>query len=334
MYLLYIQFIVGFFFLIKGADLLVEGSSALAKRYRISDLVIGLTIVSAGTSAPELVVNLIAGVQGNSDLALGNILGSNIANVFLILGVSSIITPIIVSPNSLWKEIPMNLGVALILGILLNDMFFDPNPFCHPSDTTGIAPSFCNILGRGDSLLLLSFFMLFLLYVWKQARESSSHEEQANLSWTKSILYTLIGLAGLTIGGDWIVKGGIHIAKISGLSEAVIGIVIIGVGTSLPEVAASSVAAYRGKADIAVGNVLGSNLFNILWVLGISGLVHPLPFRTELNFDLIIMGLAVLIFFLFIVRKAHILSRWKGFVFLILYAVYIVFLLSGGNSIQ
>ena len=331
MYLLYIQFIVGFLFLIKGADLLVEGSSTLAKRFRISDLVIGLTIVSAGTSAPELVVNVIAGLEGNSDLALGNILGSNIANVFLILGISSLIAPIVVSSNSLWKEIPMNLGVALILGILLNDVFFDPNPFCQPSDTIQLA-SFCNILGRGDALILLSFFALFLFYIWKQPREASSDEEHAKLSWSKSILYILIGLTGLTIGGDWIVKGGVYIAKISGLSEAVIGIVIIGIGTSLPEVAASSVAAYRGKADIAVGNVLGSNLFNILWVLGISGLVRPLSFRTELNSDLVVMGSSILIFFLLTVRKAHLLSRWKGIIFLVLYAVYIVLLLSGENT--
>ena len=330
MYFIYFQFFFGFVLLIKGADFLVEGASALAKRLHISDFIVGLTIVSFGTSAPELVVNIIASWSGSPDLALGNIIGSNIANILLVLGVASLVAPLVIANKTIKQEMPMNLLAVIVLVILANDQFLgSPLSPSQAGDETGLLTSFAyNYLTRSDALILLIFFALFMCYVYSQARSGTITVQVHSIPLWKAILFVVVGLVGLAIGGDWIVKGAVRFAGDFGLSEAVIGITIVGVATSLPEVAASAVAAYRGKADIAVANVLGSNLFNILWVLGLSALIQPIPFDSRLNLDVAIMIFAILLLYLIMfVGKRFQLNMSKGLVFLLFYVMYMVFLL-------
>ena len=326
MYFIYLQFFLGFVILIKGADLLVDGGSALAKRLRISDFIVGLTIISFGTSAPELFVNVVASWSGSPALALGNIIGSNVANILLILGIASLVAPLAVASRTIKQEIPMTLLATMVLIILVNDQFLGSSQ--TGVETELLAGSIYNYLTRGDALILLIFFALFMCYVYFQARTETDLVEAHDAPFWKAILYVLIGLVGLSVGGDWIVKGATHLSRSFGLSEAVIGITIVGVGTSLPEVAASAVAAYRDKADIAVANALGSNLFNILWVLGISAFILPIPFDSSLNLDMAIMVFVLLLLYsVLFIGKRHQLSRAKGLVFLLFYVTYIIFLL-------
>ena len=318
--LILVLFALGFIFLIKGADFLVEGASSLAKRLKISDIVIGLTIVAFGTSAPELVVNLIASLQGNTDIAIGNILGSNIANIFLILGISAIISPLIIKRNTTWKEIPLSLLAAVLVGVMANDVFFDN--------------SLSSALTRTDGIALLSFFIIFLYYTYgisKVNLEKEEAEKVKKLSVPFSILMIIIGLIGLTLGGKWVVDGAISIASAMGLSESLIGLTVVAIGTSLPELATSIVAAYKKKTDIAVGNIVGSNIFNAFWILGVSATINPLPFKTSSNIDILVAIFASFLLFLwmFIGRK-HELEKWQGIIFVLLYVGYIGFLVYQG----
>lgn len=313
-YLPYVLLIVGFFILIKGADLLVRGASSLARKFGVSDLVIGLTVVAFGTSSPELFVNLVASAKGNTDIAIGNILGSNIANVFLILGVSSMIYPLSVGKGTVWKEIPLSLLAACLLGILANDQWID-----------GAAVS---VLSRIDGLVFSAFFIIFLYYSVSIAKEIKGMEEQIpskRLGTQKAAIFVILGLAGLALGGDWIVRGAVHAAKSFGMSESLVGLTIVAVGTSLPELATSAVAAHRKNVEIAVGNVVGSNIFNIFFVLSISSIVRPLPFNPVNNLDVgfAVLGSLLLFFGMFTGGKRT-LDRWEGGVLLGAYAVYIV----------
>ncbi|HMS91492.1 MAG TPA: calcium/sodium antiporter, partial [Candidatus Absconditabacterales bacterium] len=274
--MIYILFVIGFVFLIKGADMLVEGASSVAKKFHISDLVIGLTIVAIGTSAPELVVNIMASIKGSAGIAIGNVLGSNIANILLILGVSAITYPITVKKATTFKEIPFSLLAVLVLGFVANDAIIDGASF------SGIT--------RIDGLVLLSFFAIFMYYVFGISRTENDLPEEVTvkkMSGWKSIIFIIIGLIGLTLGGQWIVDGAIQIAKIFGVSETVIGLTIVAVGTSLPELATCVVAAMKKKSDIAIGNIIGSNIFNIFWILGLSAIISPLPFNIGLDRDVL-----------------------------------------------
>jgi len=312
----YVLFIIGFVLLIKGADLLVDGASSIAARLNVSDLVIGLTVVAFGTSTPELFVNIIASAKGNTDIAIGNVLGSNIANIFLILGVSSIIYPLSVTKGTVWKEIPFSLLAALVLGFMANDRLIDKGDV--------------SFLTRIDGLILLSFFTIFLYYSYGIAREiegMAQHVRMEIKGMAKSLLLIGGGLAGLTLGGKWIVDGAIVITKNFGMSESLIGLTIVAVGTSLPELATSAMAAYRRNAEIAVGNVVGSNIFNVFFVLGISSIIKPLPFQIKNNLDIGAVCLSSLLLFLFMFTgKKRSLDRWEGAVFLVLYTAYVVFL--------
>ncbi|MBW2406915.1 MAG: calcium/sodium antiporter [Deltaproteobacteria bacterium] len=314
--LAYLLFGVGFVLLIKGADFLVDGASSIARRLNVSDLAIGLTVVAFGTSTPELFVNIIASAKGNTDIAIGNILGSNIANVFLILGVSSIIYPLSVTKGTVWKEIPLSLLAAFILGVMANDHLIDKSDFSS--------------LTRIDGLILLCFFTIFLYYSYGIAKEIEGMEQHVQVEqkgMAKSFFFIGSGLAGLTLGGKWIVDGAIVMAKNLGMSESLIGLTIVAVGTSLPELATSAVAAYRRNVEIAVGNVVGSNIFNIFFVLGISSIIKPLPFQIKNNLDIGTVILSSLLLFLFMFTgKKRSLDRWEGAVFLLLYTAYIVFL--------
>jgi len=315
-----ILLIIGFILLIKGADLLVDGSSALARRLKISYLVIGLTIVSMGTSAPELIVNIIASLQGNTQIAIGNILGSNIANIFLILGIAAIIYPLAVTKGTTWKEIPFSLLAALVMGVLANDYLIDGQN--------------SSLLSRIDGIVLMSFFVIFIYYTFGIARQEGANTEAMKvkeISLVKSIIFIVLGLVALVIGGKLVVDNAVNLALWLGVSESLIGLTIVAVGTSLPELATSAVAAYKKNFDIAVGNVVGSNIFNIFWILGLSAIIKPLPFSPANNFDILVVIIASLFLFTFMfIGQRRILERWQGVMFLLFYGAYVTFLIYQG----
>ncbi|MBI2641857.1 calcium/sodium antiporter [Candidatus Roizmanbacteria bacterium] len=311
----YILFIIGFFLLIKGADILVDGSASIAKKLKISSIVIGLTIVAFGTSAPEFIVNIFASVQGNSEIAIGNILGSNIANILLILGISAIIYPITAKKNTILKEIPLSLLAAVVLGLMANDMIIDGASF------SGIT--------RIDGFILLSFFIIFLYYTFGITKSDTDivEEEIKVFSYHKAIIFIILGLAGLVIGGKWIVDGAVQIAEFFNVSQSLIGLTIVAIGTSLPELATSAMAAYKKQSDIAIGNVVGSNIFNIFWILGASAVIRPLPFNTSSNGDIAITIFASIVLFLVMfIGKKRIIERWQGVFMVTTYVGYVVFL--------
>ena len=310
-------FILGFVILIKGAAWPVQGASAIARRFRVSDLVIGLTVVAFGTSTPELFVNILASLKGSTGIAIGNVFGSNIANILLILGISSMIYPLSVSKGTVWKEIPFSLLAVLTLGVMVNDPIINAD---HAA-----------VLSRSDGLVLLCFFTIFLYYSYAIASNVEGMSEQLpghSDSLTKSLLLVLLGIAGLAAGGKWIVDGAILLATLLGMNESLIGLTIVAVGTSLPELATSAMAAYRRNVEIAVGNVVGSNIFNIYFVLGVSASIKPLPFDTAGNRDVGVVIAASLALFLFMFSgKKQSLDRWEGFLFVCGYAAYLLFLI-------
>jgi len=310
---------VGFVLLIKGADLLVRGASSIARRFNVSDLVIGLTVVAFGTSAPELAVNIIASMQDNTGMAIGNILGSNIANVLLILGTASIICPLAVSPGTVWKEIPFSLLAALVLAFVVNDGILD-----------GAALS---IISRSDGLILLCFFAIFLYYSAGIARKVKGQEEilpAVALPLPRAILLTGTGMAGLTLGGTWIVGSASKIGVALGMSDSMVGLTIVAIGTSLPELATSAMAAYRRNVDIAVGNVVGSNIFNIFLVLGVSSTIRPLPF-TARNMDVAMVIFSnIALFATMFTRKKRSLDKEEGYVLLAIYVGYMIYVILRG----
>lgn len=303
--------------IVLSAHWLVEGSSSIAKKYGISDLVIGLTIVAFGTSAPELTVNVFSALEGSTDIAIGNVLGSNIANIFLILGISSIIYPLLIQKNTTWKEIPLSLLAAVVLGIMANDQWLD-------GSTTG------NFISRIDGLVLLCFFVIFLVYTIEIAKNQSVSEEVGTpMPIWKASLFVVLGLAGLYFGGKYFVQGATSVASQLGMSERLIGLTIVAIGTSLPELATSIVAALRKKADIAVGNVVGSNIFNIFFILGITSTIQPLPFSPPSNLDILVtIAASFLLFLTTITLGKKRVDRSEGVVFVLLYVGYIVYSIS------
>jgi len=320
----YILFFVGIFLLIKGADYLIDGASSLAKRLGISTLVIGLTIVAFGTSAPELVVNIIAAIQGATEISFGNIIGSNISNILLVLGITALITEINIKKTTTWKEIPFTLLSVLVLIILANKFLIDKTQ------------SFS--LLRTDGLILLSFFAIYLFYsfglVIKSRKKSQKKKLKIPIPERNILLIlTLIlgGILGLYLGGKWTVEGAIYIAKQFGLSEFLISATIIALGTSLPELVTSIRAALKKDVDLAVGNIIGSNIFNILWILGITALINPISIPSFINIDLIILfGATFLLFVTMFTGKKHKLEKWEGIIFILFYLAYFAFLIIRG----
>ena len=314
----YILLILGFVFLIKGADYLVKGSSSIAKQIGISDLVIGLTIVSLGTSAPELLVNIIASFKGNADIGIGNILGSNISNILLILGISALIFPLKIQKNTTWKEIPMNLFAAIALLFMANDVFIDKTS--------------TSVLSRIDGLVLMIFFIFFMHYTIGLAKaHKEKHESDGKHPILKAVVMAIVGMVGLALGGQWVVNGAVVIAKNFGLSEALIGLTIVAIGTSLPELATSAMAAYKRKTDIAIGNIVGSNLFNIFWVLGLSAVIKPMPFNAVINTDIFVfLAATIMLFASCFFHKKYQIDRFQGAIFVAAYIGYIVFLVMRG----
>lgn len=316
-------FILGFVFLIKGADILVDGSVSIARKFGVSTFVIGLTVVAFGTSAPELFVSVLASIEGSTGIAFGNIIGSNISNSLLILGAAAMMTPILVKRSTLNKEIPFSLLAVFAVGILVNDHLIDGD--------------YQNFLTRIDGLILILFFSIFMFYTFGIAKSDDTILEKTvdelnddlalEKSSFKSIAMILIGLSALALGGKWIVEGAIDFALYFKISEALIGLTIVAIGTSLPELAASVMAAKKGNTDLAVGNVIGSNIFNLLWVLGLSSAISPIAFEPKLNADLGFLALvSILLIFLIYYGKKNMLARIEGMIMIILYVFYIVFL--------
>ena len=317
--LVYLLFIIGFVLLVYGANWLVDGAASIAKRYRISHLVIGMTIVALGTSAPELVVNLVASFKGSADVALGNILGSNISNIFLILGVSAMIFPLAVNKDTFSKEVPFALLGAVIFGILANDILFDRTD--------------SSMIYRTDGAVLVFFFVVFMYYAFSIARKKgiAATPDIRTFPFWKSLVMIVAGMLALVAGGRWIVDGAVVIAASLGMSEALISLTIVALGTSLPELATCVAAAVKKNADMVMGNVLGSNIFNIFFVMGTSAVIKPLPFNQSLNFDVLIgIGSMVLLWFFLAISGNRSLKRWHGGVLTLCYVAYIVILLMKG----
>jgi len=308
----------GFVLLIVGAGKLVDGASSLAKSFGIPNIVIGLTVVAFGTSAPELVVNLIASFNNNSQMVLGNVIGSNIFNVLCILGICSFIYPLTVKSNTTWLEIPLALLAGLVVLIVSSDVYFDKTEF--------------NIISKTDGIIFLCFFIIFQVYTLQIAKSGvTDYQEQFDtkkFSILKSVLYIFLGFAGLVAGGEFIVSSAVSIAKQFGISERVIALTIVSAGTSLPELATSVIAARKKNVDIAIGNIVGSNLFNIFFILGISVFINPVKVESGNYVDIYMNIFAGILLFVFIFSgKGRKINKIEGMILLLLYIVYVLFLI-------
>lgn len=310
--------LAGFFLLIKGADWLVGGASVLAKRFGVSDLVIGLTVVAFGTSTPELLVTVIASVQGQGQIAVGNVLGSNIANILLILGVAALIYPLQVMRNTVRKEIPFSALAAGGILLLGADHFW----------SMGVPQT----LSRWDGAIFLGCFIAFLLYMVRMGQaDAAAASDSSMTAGGHAGVRIALGLVALCGGGYLVVKAAVSLAQSLGVSETLIGLTIVAVGTSLPELATSAVAAMKKNADIAVGNVVGSNIFNIFLILGFSALLKPVPYQPVYTFDVMvtILASALLLLFMWTGRRMRV-DRWEGALFLMGYAGYLFFIIQRG----
>ena len=320
MWVSFILLIVGLVLILLGADALVNGASAVARKYGISEFVVGLTIVGIGTSAPELIVSAISAINGSSDIAIGNVVGSNISNVFMILGITAIIAPISLTKSNLKYDLPIALGVSLLLFVLAYDSIFLGKEF--------------NIISRWDGLILIAMFVLFMIYSFKSPASSeqngeSAESENGKVNIVKSVLLIVCGLVGLVLGGRLFVNSGSDIARGFGVSDAFIGITVMAVGTSLPELAASVNAAIKKKGQMALGNVIGSNIFNILLILGTSSIIRPLTLGgiTMIDMGMMILTTVMIMLSALLISKKEI-KRGVGALFFMIYVAYIVYLAS------
>lgn len=313
----YLLLIVGFALLIKGADYFVEGASKIAQSLRVSPLLIGLTIVAFGTSAPEASVSFIAAFEGSSDVAIGNVVGSNIFNITFILGVTALVFPLIVQSETIRKEIPFALLGAVSLLLLISDI--------------QLQSAGSNLITRTEGITLLLFFAVFLYYIFEVARKDRRLTEEnppdvANLSMTKNSLLTIGGLAAIVFGGYLVVENSIQIALSLGMSETLVGLTIVAVGTSLPELVTSVTAAFKKQAEIALGNIIGSNIFNIFFILGASATIHPLTVDSKIFSDVWLM-IFVTVLVMILSRTKYTISRMEGSVLAIIYIVYVIYII-------
>lgn len=312
----------GLILILLGANGLTDGAASVAKRFQIPSIVIGLTIVAFGTSAPELTVSISSALKGSADIAIGNAVGSNIFNTLMIVGCTALFAPIVITRNTLRKEIPLCILSAIVLLICANDVLLN-----NASK---------NVLDRGDGLLLLCFFAIFMGYTFAiasppkaavaagQAAELPVEEGEIKLlPWWKSIVFILGGLAGLIFGGQLFVDGATGIARSLGVSESIIGLTLVAGGTSLPELATSIVAALKKNPEIAIGNVIGSNLFNIFFVLGCSASITPLNLNGITNFDLLtLVGSCILLWFFGLFFAKRTITRIEGSIMILCYVAY------------
>ena len=315
--LLAILFLVlGFGLLIKGADFFVDGASSIAKQLKIPSLIIGLTIVAFGTSAPELAVSVSAALKGSNDIAIGNVVGSNIFNLLIVVGVSAVIFPLHVKKSMIKKDYPLSIVAAVLLGILMLDPLFGKSEM---------------EIGRGDGIILLLGFAVFMFLIIRDGlrgrAEIMEKEEEIEIKYTlgKSILVCILGLAAIIWGGDLAVDGAKTIARIFGLSEALIGLTIVAFGTSLPELVTSIVAARKGESDISLGNVVGSNIFNIFLILGVSGTILPMQVASTYVYDVAILVVVSVVYFIPICKTKRV-SKGAGAAMVLTYAAYMAYL--------
>lgn len=316
--LYFLLLLLGFLPLIYGANLLVDSASSLAKRYNIPNIVIGLTIVAFGTSAPELVVNVFSAVQKNADLALSNVIGSNIFNVAAILGISAIIFPLTVKTATTWIEVPLALLAGVMVLVMGNDILIDK--------------AGSSMISRIDGIVLLVFFLIFLVYNYQMIRKGDYSEDIPikDIAPRKATLLIFAGLALLVVGGRLIVYSAVELATAWGMPERLIGLTIVSIGTSLPELATSVVAATKRNTDIAVGNIVGSNIFNVFFILGTSAVIYPVPMPAGAMVDVLFNILLGLLLFAFIFTgKGRRIERWEGILFILLYVGYIIYLVAG-----
>ena len=309
-----IKLIIGFALLVKGADIFVDGASSVAKKMRIPAFVIGLTIVAFGTSAPELAVSITAAMKGSNDIAIGNVVGSNIFNTLVVLGASAAITPIVVDKGMIKKDYPLSIFAAVLLGLLSMD--------------TILFKAEAMTLGRVDGIILLIAFAGFMYMTVKAGLENRTEEDEENeaMPIMKSLIFIVLGLVGIVIGGDVSVEGAKEIARFFGLSEAIIGLTIVALGTSLPELVTSVIAARKGESDIAVGNVIGSNIFNVFLILGVSATILPMTISSTYLYDMIML-IAVMVLTYLPIAKSKIVSRGMGFTMVLVYVSYTAYLI-------
>ncbi len=307
--------LLGFILLIKGSDYFVEGASALALKLGIAPITIGLSVVAFGTSSPELMINVFAAFRGNAGISFGNILGSNIINILLVLGIAGLFTNLKTDKNTIWREIPFYSLSILALFVLVNDSLLNSSSI--------------NILSRGDGFVLLILFAIFISYLFVLSKATADNTPKIEAFKTSRIVLFLIGgLLGLTIGGKLTVDSALFFSRQFGISDRLIGLTVVAIGSSLPEIFTTVAAARKGYYDIAVGNVIGSSIFNLIFILPVTTIITPLPFSPELNFDIFVMFLSSL--FLFITMftgKRKTIDRWEAILLILFYTVYLFFVI-------
>jgi cation:H+ antiporter len=318
----YILLVIGIFLLLKSADYIIKGSTSLARKLGISTFVIGITIVAFGTSLPELIINVLAALRGNSQINFGVIIGSNLSNTLLILGLMALICDLKVKNNTTWKEIPF-----LLFSVLLLFVFFLVSKLFNIGDF---------YLNRLHGLIFLSFFILFIYYISKIIKKDKLLYKEIKLelkneSYLYITLMIILGIIGIFLGSKLTIDNGIIIATTLNISEFLISATVFAIGTSLPELVVSIMAAFKKNVDLAVGNIVGSNIFNIIFVLGLTLLIKPLKFPEFLLFDLSILLLSTFLLFLFMFTgQKHKLDKWEGAIFILIYISYIIFIVIRG----
>jgi len=314
MWLFIVKFLVGLLLVVKGADFLTDGASSIARKFKVSTLLIGLTIVSLGTSLPELVVSSVSAMKGSSDMALGNVVGSNLFNTLAIVGVTALFCPIVCKKDLLLRDIPVNVLVTCTLFVMVY--------FCN-----GIG-----ILTRMEGITLLTIFAIYMGFTiytsLKSAKRTEEAPTEAPMPIWKAIVLIILGLAALVFGGDWFVDGAAGIAAELGVSESVIALTIVSAGTSFPELATSVVAARKGDTDMAMGNVVGSNIFNIMFILGVASVINPIAARNISIVDFKILLFSILLLTAFcVIGKRHRIGRWQGAVLTVCMIAYYAYLI-------
>lgn len=314
----YVLLLIGFALLIKGADYFVEGSSSIASLLKVPPILVGLTIVAFGTSSPEATVSIIAALEGNADVAVGNVVGSNIFNITFVVGLTAFLNPLKVENATIRKEIPFTFLGSMTLLVLISDI--------------ALKTSDINIINRSEGIILLLFFAVFMYYILEAARNNRTavtEDAPKEKKWGKYILLTLGGLAAIIFGGDLVVDNSIKIAYSFGMSETLVGLTIVAIGTSLPELVTSITAAIKKQSEIALGNIVGSNIFNILFVLGASSIISPLPVDPKIFIDVFLMILFTVVLFFF-TKSEYRIAKSEGIILATAYIVYMVFIILRG----
>jgi cation:H+ antiporter len=313
--MVYVILLIGFALLVKGADFFVEGSSSIAKIFKVPSILVGLTIVAFGTSSPETAVSINAALKNSNEIAVGNVVGSNIFNILLVIGVSSIIKPMKIRRKTILKEMPFLLLTSIVLYVLGSDIKLQ-----------GFTR---NVLTRADGIMLLSLFSIFLYYIIEMAilSREDSDEEIRVMSLSKSIFFSVGGIIGILIGANMVVNSSSVIAVQLGMSQTLVGLTIVAIGTSLPELVTSVVAAFKGENDIAVGNVVGSNIFNVLFILGSASIINPIPIEKKVFFDMLFLVGSTILAFILVTTKQR-TSKVEGVIMSLIYIIYMIYIIS------